>query len=99
VEIATEKAIDLLVLANDYNEQELEQKCVDIIKKDITVENVCSIFSTLIKYNLKEFEDYCLEFAINNMDQVSKTESFRLMDANSMKQLVIKAADNNVFKR
>jgi RCC1 and BTB domain-containing protein len=44
VDIEAEKATGLLVLANDYKEEDLKLKCVNIIKSNITIENVCLLY-------------------------------------------------------
>jgi hypothetical protein len=55
IDIRAEKVINLSILANDYKE-ELKVKCFDIIKNNITLENICSLYCSSIKYN-------CLNFA------------------------------------
>jgi len=98
IEIKSEKAIDLLVLANNYKEEELKLKCVDIIKTNITIENVCPLYCASIKYNLSDFEDFCFNFAENKINQILRTEGFRQMDENSIEKFMERMAINNVFK-
>jgi RCC1 and BTB domain-containing protein len=98
IDIVTEKAMDLLILANDYKEEELKLKCVDIIKNNITLENICSLYCSSIKYNLPELEEFCFDFAATKMKQIILTEGFRRMDENSVKKFMHKAAKNDVFK-
>jgi RCC1 and BTB domain-containing protein len=98
IDIKPEKAMDLLVLANDYREEELKLKCVDIIKNNITIENICSLYCSSIKYNLPELEDFCFNFAATKMKQIVITEGFRQMDQKSVTKLMEKAAKNDVFK-
>jgi hypothetical protein len=98
VDIESEKAMDLLVLANDYKEEELKPKCVDIIKKGITIKNVCSLYCSSIKYNLTEFENHCFNFAVKRMNQICLTEGFRKMNENSMKKLMERVAKSKAFK-
>jgi hypothetical protein len=43
IDIETEKALDLLVLANNYKEENLKQKCLDVVKNHITC--VCNFYS------------------------------------------------------
>jgi hypothetical protein len=38
--IETEKAMDLLNLANNYKEENLKLKCIDFIKSRLTIENI-----------------------------------------------------------
>ncbi len=98
IEITAEKAMDLLVLANNYKEEELKLKCVDIIRSNLTIENVCSLYCASIKYNLSELEDFCFNFAVTKMNQIFITEGFRQMSENSVKKFMERAAKNNVFK-
>jgi RCC1 and BTB domain-containing protein len=93
VVIETEKVMDLLVLANNYKEEELKQKCLDIITKSITIENVCSRYCYSIRKGLNELENQCFEFAFNNLKEVMKTERFQQMDENSAKSFKIKVFD------
>jgi RCC1 and BTB domain-containing protein len=97
IEIKPEKAMDLLVLANNYKEEELKLKCVDIIKTNITIENVCPLYCASIKYNLSDFEDFCFNFAVNKMNQILRTEGFRQMDENSIKKFMERMAISDVF--
>jgi RCC1 and BTB domain-containing protein len=98
IDIEIEKAMDLLVLGNDYKEEELKLKCVDIIKNDITIENVCTFYCASIKHNLSELEDFCFNFAVNKMNQIVRTEGFRQMDENSMKKFTERVAKNYKFR-
>ncbi len=98
IDINAEKAIDLLVLANDYKEEELKLKCVDIIKNNITLENICYLYCSSIEYNLSDLEDFCFNFAVTKMKQIVITEGFRQMDQKSMRKLMEKAAKNDLFK-
>jgi hypothetical protein len=98
VDIDIEKAIELLVLADNYGEKELKQKCFDIIKNGITIENVCTLYCTSIKHNLIHLESNCYEFCANNLNKICKTGAFDKMDENLLKRLLKRAADNQVFK-
>jgi RCC1 and BTB domain-containing protein len=98
IDIKPEKAMDLLVLANDYKEEELKLKCVDIIKNNITLENICSLYCSSVKYNLSELENFCFNFAATKMSQIVISEGFHEMDKNSAKKFMERAAKSNVFK-
>ena len=92
IDIETQKAIELLVLADNYGENELKQKCLDIIKDGINIENVCTLYCTSIKYNLTELENKCFEFCANKMNKIVKTEAFHKMDEKSIKIVLEKLA-------
>ncbi len=85
-------------MANDYKEEELKLKCVDIIKNNITLENVCYLYCSSVKYKLSELEGFCFNFAATKMSQIVITEGFRKMDENSMKNFMERATKNDVFK-
>jgi RCC1 and BTB domain-containing protein len=93
VDIFAEKALDLLILANDYKEEKLKQKCLDIITKSITIENVCTLYCFSIRNKWNELENQCFEFAFNSLREVKKTEAFRRMDENTFKTFKIKVYD------
>jgi len=99
IDIKTEKALDLLVLANNHNEECLKKDCIQFIKSGLTVENVCYFYCDSIKYKFVELENICLEFAKNKMNEICKTEAFYKMDKTSMESLVGKATESNLFKK
>jgi len=43
--------VDLLILAEEYCEQNLEKHCIQIIKRSITVSNIFLINKIAIQYN------------------------------------------------
>ncbi len=88
--IETERVMDLLILAIDYKEEELKQKCLDIITKSITMENVCNLYCYSIRKNLNELENRCFEFAFNKLKKVTKTEAFKRMNENFAESFKIK---------
>ncbi len=98
IDIETEKTMDLLFLGNDYKEEELKLKCVDIIKNDMTIKNVCAFYCASIKHNFSELEDFCFNFAVNKINQIVRTEGFHQMDENSMKIFMERAAKNYEFR-
>jgi RCC1 and BTB domain-containing protein len=97
VDIESEKVINLLVLANDYEEKDLKRKCIEIIKNNITIENVCSLYCCSIKYDLPELEKQCFDFSVNKMNQIFITDGFHKMDENSIKKFLERVAENHIF--
>ncbi len=87
--------MDLLVLANNHNEECLKKDCIQFIKNTLTVENVCYLYCDSIKYKFVELENICLEFAKNKMKQIYRTEAFHKMDKTSMESLEEKLVENN----
>ncbi|XP_054155257.1 RCC1 and BTB domain-containing protein 1-like [Oppia nitens] len=93
VEISVDEAIDLLDLADCYLEDELKQKCVQLIKNNLTVNTFCDIYLAAIRYKLIDFDKYCVAFAYNNLFEICKTKSFKTMDNNLCKNLLISVAE------
>ncbi len=84
-------------MANNYGVNELKEKCMDIIKYGITIEDVLFIAFQL---NI-----ICLNWRISALNSVSiiskkyskKSEAFRKMDENSLKNYLAKVSEY-VFK-
>jgi hypothetical protein len=93
IDIVIEKAMDLFILANEYKEEILKQKCFDVIKNGLNIENVLDFYRISIREKLDELEKICFEFAFYNLKEVKETETFRRMDENSMKNFKIKVFD------
>jgi RCC1 and BTB domain-containing protein len=85
IDIEDEKAMDLLILTEDYKEEDLKQKCLEVIKNSITIENVCSFYCFSIRENINDLKDFCFEIAFNNLKEVKKTKAFQQMDESSAK--------------
>ncbi len=63
------------------------EKCVDIIKSDITIENVCSLYCIAVKLNLPDFEKLCFNYLVNKTNKIFKTKAFQEMNEKSIKNL------------
>ena len=61
VDLTAEDAIGLLDLANSYCEQTLKQKCTEIIKRGITVENAMMLYAAAMRFEAKDLEEYCFQ--------------------------------------
>jgi hypothetical protein len=97
IDIETNEVIDLLVLANDYREEDLKLKCIDIIKNIITIENVCSLYYISYRKNIKELEDHCFDFAFDNLKEVKKSGTIDQMDEKSEKEFKFKVFHKLLF--
>jgi len=93
----SEEAIDLLNLANCFDEEDLKQKCVDIMMNSTTIENVSHLFSIAVKHNCKDLEDFCQKYIASNLNDVLKTDSFQQMDDKLLKNLMKSLAQTQAF--
>jgi hypothetical protein len=66
IDIESETVLDLLVLANDYKEEELKLNCIDILISDTREENVCTFYFASVRYGFTEFENKYFEFVSIN---------------------------------
>jgi RCC1 and BTB domain-containing protein len=98
VEIRLEDAIELYDLANSYCEEDLKQKCAEIIKNEISVVNAFTLFSSAVKYNSQELENFCLKFAANNLNEVCMTDAFDRIDSDLCKRFMKSTAKLRAFK-
>jgi len=94
VDIEFEEVINLFDLANSYFEDELKNECIIIIKNGITIENVCHLYSSAVKYNSQELEYYCVNFALNKSKLITNTEGFKQMDEMSAKKFFYRLSNS-----
>ncbi|CAG2174418.1 unnamed protein product, partial [Oppiella nova] len=90
--VAPEAGIELLDLAESYCETDLKSKCVRLIRTGISVENVLTIYSAVLKYEIPELEDLCFTYALTHLTQLTQTKAFKDMDPIIFKDFIIKAS-------
>ncbi|EFN61765.1 RCC1 and BTB domain-containing protein 1 [Camponotus floridanus] len=98
IDLPTEKALELLDLANAYCENNLKRHCIQMIKQGISISNAAYLYSVAIEYNAKELEEFCFKFALNHMTAVTQTENFAKLDENTVKTFIIKAGKAGAFR-
>ncbi|XP_054004464.1 RCC1 and BTB domain-containing protein 1-like isoform X2 [Hylaeus anthracinus] len=98
IELDVENGLELLDLANAYSESHLKRRCIQMIKKEITVTNVIPVYSRSIKYDTKELEEFCFKYAMNHMTAVINDSNFAKLDESTVKDFIIKAAQAGAFK-
>ncbi|CAI4233274.1 unnamed protein product [Auanema sp. JU1783] len=94
-----EDAVGLLELSNCYCETVLKTKCANFLEKVISIENAAQLYAISLKYNVHTLEEHCFRFCMNHMTAVTQSESFRVLDDFSLKQLISRASREGVFKR
>jgi len=99
IDLPPEDTIGLLALANLYCEETLKIRCENLIKHNISVENSAVILEAALKYNAKGLEGFCFQFIINHLTAVTQTESFKELDGETIKKLVIQASKAGAFKK
>eukprot|EP00794_Sanderia_malayensis_P011418 gene11418-12608_t len=97
VQIAPDDAIGLLDLAHVYCETNLKQKCQNLIKQSISVENCSSLMDAAIQYHATDLENFCFSFMVSHLTDVTQTEAFKNLDGEIVKKIIIKAGKLGVF--
>eukprot|EP00794_Sanderia_malayensis_P018363 gene18363-20209_t len=96
VQIAPDDAIGLLDLAHVYCETNLKQKCQNLIKQSISVENCSSLMDAAIQYHATDLENFCFSFMVSHLTAVTQTEAFKNLDGEIVKKIIIKAGFEQV---
>ncbi|CAG2167817.1 unnamed protein product [Oppiella nova] len=99
VYVEPESGIELLDLAEKYCETDLKIKCVRLLRKGITIENVALIYSAAIHKKVTELEDLCFKFALAHITAVTQTPTFDSLEQRIYKNFIAKASVKGVFKR
>ncbi|CAK9815309.1 RCC1 and BTB domain-containing protein 1 [Anthophora plagiata] len=89
---------ELTVLADAYLDNQLKRRCVQLMKKSLTITDVAYFYSLSIQYNVKDLTECCLAFALQHMTEVIKTPNFAKLDESTTKMFIIQAAEAGAFK-
>lgn len=93
IEVSVDETVELLDLANCYLEDELKQKCVNILRLNLSEENCCRFFQLTKLYQLEQFQKDIIVFVFNNVFQVCHSEGFRHMESETCKEMLIAVSD------
>ncbi|GAB1865176.1 RCC1 and BTB domain-containing protein 1 [Camponotus japonicus] len=99
IDLPSENALELLELADMYCETNLIKDCSQIIQQAITVLNVAFFYNKAIKYNAKELEEFCSQFALRHMTADTLLQDIKLdmnMQAKFMQKAVTQSRDTIV---
>ncbi|XP_029169078.1 LOW QUALITY PROTEIN: uncharacterized protein LOC114939022 [Nylanderia fulva] len=98
IDLPSENALELMILADEYGETSLKKKCNQIVEQIITPSNVAFFYSKAIEYKAKEFEKFCFEFALCHMKDVVLSKNYLKLDINIRNNFIQKAAKENIFR-
>ncbi|KYN18129.1 PREDICTED: uncharacterized protein LOC108762711 [Trachymyrmex cornetzi] len=65
-----DKKFDLLLMAEKFKDIRLLKSCYEKIKKEVTKENIISVYRTAQTYDNKIVQEYCFKFFIENSTDV-----------------------------
>ena len=81
-----------------FNYLFLHNRCEEIIRQGVSVENVAMLYSTAIKFQASELEKFCFKFSLNHMTAVTQTEAFLSLEESILKDFIKKSALQGAFK-
>ena len=73
-------------------------RCEEIIRQGVSVENVAMLYATAIKFQAIDLEKFCFKFSLNHMTAVTQTEAFLSLEETILKDFITKAAIQGAFK-
>lgn len=92
-----EDILELLTLANAYNETELKNKCNELIKPGITIFNVMILYTSAIQRNFKDLKEYCFQFILKQTTTII-SKFFKNLDDDIQLYLIQEIAAAEAFK-
>jgi len=90
--------LDLLQLADEYNEEGLQLHCYRLIRKHIDHNNVSIFYSASIKHEAKELKQFCFDYIIKHVASIVDTESFQNLEKELIIQFLSHIAKNAAEK-
>ncbi|KAK7584104.1 hypothetical protein V9T40_005067 [Parthenolecanium corni] len=99
-ELKTEpmSALELLTLADEYNDLPLKRLCEKTIQCGITIENVASLYAIALKLDGKKLLKSCLSFAAKHLSELIDTSGFDEWDVITVKTFFRECRNRRLFK-
>ncbi|XP_029169077.1 RCC1 and BTB domain-containing protein 1-like [Nylanderia fulva] len=97
IDLSSEYTIELMKLADVYADTDLKDKCRKIIEETMVISNVALYYNKVIKYNVRELQDLCLEFILHNAIEVLQSDEFHKLEIYIKNKIIRKATKENVI--
>ncbi|XP_012226239.2 RCC1 and BTB domain-containing protein 1-like [Linepithema humile] len=88
-----ENPLELYELATFYQHLIFRENCMEIIHKRINISNVMHFYGEAISLEIKSLEQFCFEYAMENLSAVVRTEAFAKLAEKVRLDFIIEAAD------
>ncbi|CAK9798779.1 RCC1 and BTB domain-containing protein 1 [Anthophora quadrimaculata] len=98
IDVSSNNFLELLNLATAYSENHLRKRCVQMMKNNITLNNVLFLYNAAIENNIKELEESCFKFTLRHVTAVVRTPEFFELNKNTLIAFITKAAQDGAFK-
>mmetsp|Transcript_8640 Transcript_8640/g.14792 ORF Transcript_8640/g.14792 Transcript_8640/m.14792 type:complete len:517 (-) Transcript_8640:83-1633(-) len=76
-DISSDLAVHLLIAAERFLLDRLKALCEDIVRKDISMDNVVSVMMTAKAHRAEGLKDICMDFIVCHEEQIKSTAAFR----------------------
>ncbi|XP_065346511.1 RCC1 and BTB domain-containing protein 1-like [Cloeon dipterum] len=98
IDLPPDSALELLDLAHFYHLPVLQEKCGQLVKRGVTVENAAAILEKAIYYESKDLEEYVFQFCLDHMTGVISSDGFKKLDKDTVSEFLKRAAQYGAFK-
>ncbi|XP_020282206.1 RCC1 and BTB domain-containing protein 1-like [Pseudomyrmex gracilis] len=80
IDLSLKERVDLCALADSYLETKLKNKCIQMLKEEVTLETAVSLYNAAVKYNIEELQKLYFQFIVDNIQLIKETEEFVNLD-------------------
>nr|XP_012226245.1 PREDICTED: RCC1 and BTB domain-containing protein 2-like [Linepithema humile] len=98
IDLSYEYPLELYELATFYQHLIFRENCMIIIQERINISNVMHFYKEAISLEIKNLEEFCFTYAINNLTAVVKTEGYAKLSEEVQINFIIQAANACAFK-
>ncbi|KAK7604517.1 hypothetical protein V9T40_005703 [Parthenolecanium corni] len=91
-------ALELLELAEEYQDLAVKKFCENQIKLCICTDNVASLFPLALNFNALELQKSCISFAVKHINSVVQTKTFTEWDKDTMKEFILQCQKSELFR-
>ncbi|XP_076648844.1 RCC1 and BTB domain-containing protein 1-like isoform X2 [Halictus rubicundus] len=98
LDVAADNSVELLQMADFFNDDHLKAICEDALIEDISTVNVAFLYSVAVQYNAMVLKKHCVKFGVRRMSDVVKSTSFSELTNETMRNFITEADEHGVFK-
>ncbi|XP_065346573.1 RCC1 and BTB domain-containing protein 1-like [Cloeon dipterum] len=99
VDLLLDLAFELFALADLYRMTDLQKECLKTVQRVVTVENAAWIYDQAIQLDVEEVKQFVLNFCKKHMNAVVKSDGFKLLKDNVVRDFVLRAAQQDAFQK
>lgn len=77
VKIDVEHSVELYMAADLYHLERLRDMCCFVVRRDLSVDNVCPLLQAAAESHCQPLKDICMTFVVESFDTVSKGDGIK----------------------